>query len=265
MVPSNALWVGSPTENLCDYRGYTVLGRLEPGVRIGINGVGNPVDTHAYLWRYHLRQLQEQARDVKHFYLYDSVNDHVDAILSRPGRYAELVAALFPDAPLVFALDPTTSLLGPEYLPNVSTFADSDNIYEEDVARWMYAVLKVSREAARLELEPYFRRRAHYNLAVQAWRDTLIRGTISADSSTSMSLFISRAELERRFHTYKPFAYPVRRTTLFMAGSDVVAWDLPDDDDPGIEDVAVDFSWLPSCIADRVVARYRELCIVSDV
>lgn len=65
-----------------DIKNYSLLGQLEPGIRVGINGVENPVDLHAYLWRYHLRQLQAQASNGRDYYFYGCVNDHVDEILS---------------------------------------------------------------------------------------------------------------------------------------------------------------------------------------
>lgn len=148
---------------------------------------------------------------------------------------------------------------------DVSSLAHGDEIYEEDVARWMYAVLNVSREAVRLELEPYFRRRAHYHLAVQALRDILIQGMISPNSRTLASLFGLRDELERSFHSFKSFAYPAHcGTALFLYESNVVVWHLPDKG-AEVEEVAVDLAWLPTCIMKEVAARYRELCITSGV
>ncbi|KAG8714998.1 hypothetical protein FRC09_017030 [Ceratobasidium sp. 395] len=136
--------------------------RWQPEIRVGQNGVANITDLLARDWLHALRAMHH-GQGNNHFW--GRVESLLAALLARPGRYADRVAALFPAAPAPEQDPENETWLTPEHLFLVLSFLEPRDIAEDDIVRWLFEQLRVPRRIATLLLSPYFQRAERMRIA----------------------------------------------------------------------------------------------------
>jgi hypothetical protein len=138
--------------------------RISHGIRKDVNGVWSPYDLVGYRFIHELNNLHAGVQS-------NHGNEYmlriVNAILRDPGRYSRLVLEYYPDVHTLPSNDPTDV-----------TFLDSYHVFNSDwytqidvkaVLHYMWDILKIPRQAARFNLEPYVQLSSRIESAVGVW------------------------------------------------------------------------------------------------
>ncbi|KAG8775768.1 hypothetical protein FRC12_001278 [Ceratobasidium sp. 428] len=224
--------------------------RWQPEIRVGENGAANITDVLARDWWHALRAMhQGQGND--HFW--GRVESLLTALLARPGRYADRVAALFPAAPAPEQDPENETRLTPEHSFPISSFLEPNDIAEDDVVRWLFEQLRVPRRVATLSLSPYFQRAERLRIARDTWAH--VRQDTALPLSAARWMDRQRNHIQR-FGSADFVPHAVERISLYAEpGSRAVVWQYPRHPNAPLV-LDADFGWLTSEVNNLFQPRY---------
>jgi hypothetical protein len=187
-----------------------------------------------------------------------------DRILACPGYYTALVGQSFPDAPASKADDAgDATMLDAAHLFDTSAFPEPAVVGEDDIARYMWATLRIPRWAATYVLEPFARRSAHHYVAMAIWHDRVTH-KLAHPLAPQILSGVPEAMAQVNFSGSETHHWPLGLAPLLRPGR-VVNWIIPDETLRTTHSkVDMHRGWLPPAVAVEFEQEYQRRCAAAE-
>ncbi|KAG9123238.1 hypothetical protein FRC07_000066 [Ceratobasidium sp. 392] len=225
--------------------------RWQPEIQVGQNSAANITDVLARNWLHALRTMHH-GQGNNHFW--GRVESLLAALLARPGRYVDRVAALFPAAPVPEQDPENKTRLTPEHSFPVSLFLEPRDITEDDVVRWLFKQLRIPRCIATLSLSVYFQRAQRMRIMRETW--VQVRNDTALPLSSARWMDHQHNHIQR-FGSADFVPHAVERISLYAKpGLRAVVWQYPRHLNAPLA-LDADFRWITSEVNNLFRPRYN--------
>ncbi|KAG8685857.1 hypothetical protein FRC09_014497 [Ceratobasidium sp. 395] len=209
------------------------LASRSPGVLMGQNHVYNHVDYGVQLFFHALQRMHNSLNDGYTCH-YAALNRAMHTVLARPGKYNRL----------------------PEYAFNAGAFAEPSEITKLDAVQYMWDTLRNPRSIANTTLEPFARRLARHNIAMDVLRGMIQRDRGLPEAQQSLH-GVTEGQAMQAFRARLGLAFTIRSVSVYWS-TPIVLWPVPNDWMVSmINQVNVSMDWLPESIRTAFEDEYR--------